>query len=149
ITVRATVLADAGADSSFGSGNDAITIASNGTLSYTGAGSSSNRAWTIGGTTAASASGSILNDGSGALTLSGAVDFDSAPGNSLTFGGSFSGVNALSGVVSGTGDIISDGAGTWVLSGANTREGAVIVESGTLRAGNASAFGTITGVTVN
>lgn len=142
VTVRASVLADAGTASSFGAGSDTIAITSNGTLSYTGAGGSSNRQWIIG-------AGSILNDGSGALTLSGAVDMGTAASNSFTLGGSFAGENTLSGIVSGKGTLISDGSGTWVLSGANTREGAVIVESGALRAANASAFGTLTGVTVN
>ncbi|MHA6644790.1 beta strand repeat-containing protein [Mesorhizobium sp. A623] len=142
ITVNASTVADIGSASSFGAGSGAISIANNGTLSYTGIGGSSNRQWTIG-------SGSILNDGGGALTLSGAVDLGTAANDGLTLGGSFAGINTLSGVVSGTGDLISDGAGTWVLSGTNTREGAIVVEDGTLRAVNASAFGTITVITVN
>ncbi|MBV2144988.1 autotransporter-associated beta strand repeat-containing protein [Falsochrobactrum sp. TDYN1] len=143
ITVRASVLADAGTASSLGAGTDPISISNKGTLSYTGTGGNSNRQWTI-------ASGNILNDGSGALTLSGGVNLDPlASNNSFTLGGSFAGVNTLSGVISGKGDLISDGAGTWALGAANTREGAVIVNSGTLRAGNAAAFGVLTGVTVN
>jgi fibronectin-binding autotransporter adhesin len=142
ITVRAPVLADAGANSSFGVSNEAISLTHNGTMSYTGAGGSSNREWTI-------ASGRILNDGSGALALTGAVDLGTTAANTFTLGGGFAGENTLSGVISGMSDIISDGAGTWVLGAANTRTGAVIVDAGTLRAGNAAAFGTMTGVTVN
>ena len=88
----------------------------------------------------------MSNNGSGALTLTGAV---SAPG-SLTLGGSYAATdNTVSGVISGAGTLISNGAGTWVLTGANTRSGAVTVQNGTLRAGSAQALGTVTGVTVN
>lgn len=142
VTVRAAVLANAGTASSFGAGAGAISIGGNGAMSYTGAGASSNRQWVVG-------AGSILNDGSGALALSGAVDLGAVANDSFTLGGSFAGENTLSGVVSGAGDLKSDGAGTWVLNGANTRTGAIIVENGTLRAGNAAAFGTTTGLTVN
>ncbi|MCA0014763.1 autotransporter-associated beta strand repeat-containing protein [Mesorhizobium sp. B292B1B] len=134
--VRAGVLANSGATSSLGAGT-AITI-SGGTVSYTGAGASSNRTLTLGGTSA------IRNDGTGALTLSGAT---SLTGN-LTLGGTFTGAdNAMSGVISGSGNLISSGNATWALTGANTRTGTVTVNGGTLRAGSASAFGTTTGIT--
>lgn len=139
VTVRGAVLADAGVASSFGMGNTAIVIDNNGVLSYTGAGASSDRPWNIG-------AGSLRNDGRGALALSGAVNLTSAGG--LTLGGSFAGANTLSGVMSGSGDLIGNGAGTWVLSGANTRSGALRVDAGTLQAGSATAFGTVTGITV-
>src|SRR5690606_35316436 len=45
--------------------------------------------------------------------------------------------------------LTSSGNGTWVLGGANTFTGSVTVNAGTLRAGNASAFGTPTGFIVN
>src|SRR5690606_26998354 len=61
VTVVAPVLAVAGAPSSFGSGS---TISmTNGTVSYTGSGGVTDRAWTSQGSTA------IRNDGSGALGL--------------------------------------------------------------------------------
>ncbi|MBZ9922178.1 autotransporter-associated beta strand repeat-containing protein, partial [Mesorhizobium sp. BR1-1-7] len=86
----------------------------------------------------------IRNEGTGALTLSGAT---SLTGN-LTLGGTFTGAdNAMSGVISGSGNLISSGNSTWVLTGANTRSGTVTVNGGTLRAGSASAFGTTTGIT--
>jgi fibronectin-binding autotransporter adhesin len=152
LTVRASTLADAGVNSSFGTGAaGGITIASGAVLSYTGDGDSSNRAWTIGGSTAGlGANGSILNDGTGALALTGTVAFDPIANNSLTLGGLYTGAsNTISGVISGIGNLVSNGAGTWTLSGANTHTGAITVNGGTLRAGNASAFGTTTGVTVN
>ena len=141
--VQASVLADIGTASSLGTGTNINVNA--GTLSYTGSGASSDRTWTI------NAASSILNNGSGALDLSGDLSFSTSSPNpdNLTLGGSFSGVNSVSGVISGNGNLVSDGAGTWVLSGANTYTGTVTVDNGILRAGNASAFGNTTGFTVN
>jgi fibronectin-binding autotransporter adhesin len=141
-TTRAPVLADVGLNSSFGTGSAApgglMTIGA-AVLSYTGTGASTNRAWDIN-------TGTISNDGSGALTLTGNVNLLSH----LTLGGSYTGSdNTVSGVISGTGNLISNGPGTWVLSGANTRSGAITVQNGTLRAANAQAFGTTTGITIN
>src|SRR5690606_36066309 len=140
--VKASVLANGGVASSLGAGAGASLRG--GTLSYTGTGSASDRTWEVSG-----ASG-ILNDGNGALNLTGNATF--LPGNpvdSLTLGGSFAGENTFSGVLSGAGALTSSGNGTWVLGGANTFTGSVTVNAGTLRAGNASAFGTPTGFIVN
>jgi len=151
VTVRASVLADTGEVSSFGTGTaGGISISNGSVLSYIGGGASSNRAWTIGPAPSATGfGGALLNDGTGALALSGAVALTPSTHNGLLLGGSFAGTNTLSGVISGNGKLGSSGSGTWVLSGANTRTGAIVVEGGTLRADNASAFGTTTGVTVN
>ncbi|CDX31025.1 Outer membrane autotransporter barrel domain [Mesorhizobium sp. SOD10] len=134
--VRAPVLADIGVASSLGAGSN-IGIGNLGQLSYTGAGASSNRTWSTSG------AATILNDGSGALSLSGNAAISSG---TLTFGGSFGGTSSFSGVISGTGNVGSSGSGTWVLDGASTRTGTISVSGGTLRAGNASAFGTTTGI---
>ena len=141
--VHAPVLADIGAASSLGVGSDILL--NSGTLSYTGAGGSSNRLWTANGVSM------ILNDGSGTLSLTGDLAFNpsSPASDSLTLGGSFTGASLLSGRISGNGDLIADGAGTWVLSGANTFVGSVTIESGTLQAGSTSAFGAMTGLSVN
>src|SRR3546814_17271631 len=61
-------------------------------------------------------------------------------------GGTYAGTNTFSGVISGTGNLINTGSSVWELSGANTREGTITVDGGTLRAGSATAFGTITGI---
>ena len=140
-TVEAPVLANIGDNSSFGTGTGGGggLISVGGVLSYTGTGASTDRAFSF-------SNGTLSNDGSGALTLTGAV---SAPAG-LTLGGSYTASdNTVSGVISGAGTLSSDGAGTWVLTGANTRSGAVTVQNGTLRAGSAQALGTVTGVTVN
>jgi fibronectin-binding autotransporter adhesin len=140
--VEVASLADAGTASSLGAGT---TVALNvGTLSYTGAAAASNRTWTVSGAS------SLLNDGTGALTLGGGLSFVAGGAvDTLTLGGSFSGENTFAGVISGAGDIVSDGAGTWVLGGANTYVGATTVTSGTLRAGSANAFGAAGRTTVN
>ena len=132
--VEASVLADAGDASSLGAGSTVGLTA--GSLRYTGVGGASNRDWIISG------AGNILNDGTGALDLSGGAAF--APGGAadiLTLGGSFAGENSFSGVISGVGNIVSNGSGTWVLGGANLFTGNVTVTAGTLKAGNADAFG--------
>jgi fibronectin-binding autotransporter adhesin len=138
--VRVSKLADGGVTSSLGVASNISLLG--GTLSYTGTATSSNRTWTVGSTS------TISNDGSGALTLSGGATLNA--GSTLTFGGSYTGgVNTFSGVISGTGNLGSSGTATWVLTGANTRTGTIKVDGGTLRAGNAQAFGTVTDVTVN
>ncbi|WP_443969467.1 autotransporter-associated beta strand repeat-containing protein [Sphingobium sp. CR28] len=140
--VKASVLADIGAVSSLGAGTN-ITL-STGSLSYTGTGSSSNRVWIANG------AGGILNDGTGALNLSGAATFAvGGAADSLTLGGTFSGENIFSGAISGAGNLIGNGAGTWVLGGASDFTGSVTVNAGTLKAGTASAFGAATGFIVN
>lgn len=151
VTVRAGSLADTGVASSFGTGvAGGIAIYSDSVLSYTGSGSSSNRDWTIGPAVATGGmGGTISNDGTGALALSGAVEFAAGTPGGLRLGGSYAGVNTLSGVISGNGALGSRGSGTWVLTGANTRTGSIVVDGGTLRAGSARAFGTTTGITVN
>ncbi len=142
--IRVGKLADIGAASSLGAGT--TIVLNNGTLSYIGAGDASNREWLVNGATNA-----IRNDGTGALTLSGALAFNAGTPNpdTLTFGGSYAGTNIFSGVMSGTGNIVADGAGTWVLGGANAQRGSVTVNNGTLRAGIAGAFGNATGFVVN
>jgi fibronectin-binding autotransporter adhesin len=143
VKVAAPVLADAGTISSLGTGSN-INLTGGGTLSYIGTGNSSNRTWTADGSVG------ILNEGTGALTLSGGLSFVSnSTADTLTFGGTYAGTSIFSGVISGTGTVASNGSTTWQLSGANTFTGPVLVNGGTLQAGSASAFGALSGVTVN
>ncbi|MBR2173181.1 autotransporter-associated beta strand repeat-containing protein [Sphingopyxis sp.] len=140
--VRAAVLGDTGVVSSLGTGS---TIGLGvGALSYVGTGSSSNRSWVVHGTSG------IQNDGTGALDLSGNMSFVAGGiADSLTLGGSFAGENQFSGVISGVGGLVSNGSGTWVIGGANNFTGNVTVTSGTLKVGNAAAFGPANGLIVN
>lgn len=134
ITVVAPVLADTGVNSSFGTGST-INLA-DGTLSYTGATTTSDRTWAGQGAVA------IRNDGTGSLTLSGPLSFVvGGVADTLTLGGSSAGTNTFSGEISGIGDLVADASGIWVLDGANTYTGSITVQNGTLRAGTAQAFG--------
>ncbi|WP_051885422.1 autotransporter-associated beta strand repeat-containing protein [Lysobacter antibioticus] len=137
VTVSASTLANTGVASSLGSsGGIGIT---NGVLSYTGAGASSNRAWGLN-------NGTINSDGSGALSLSGTLGLT----NTGTLGGSFVGAdNFFTGVMSGAGGLAKSGASTWVINGVNTYTGSTTVNGGTLRAGNTSAFGASSGAVIN
>lgn len=140
--VKAAVLADTGAVSSLGAGS---TIGlSIGALNYVGTGNSSNRSWVVHGTSG------IQNDGTGALDLSGNASFVAGGiADSLTLGGSFTGESRFSGVISGAGNLNSNGSGTWIMGGANSFTGNVTVTSGTLKVGNAAAFGPANGLIVN
>ncbi len=133
--VEAARLAHAGVASSLGAGSS---TSISGTLSYSGAGASTNRTWSL--------SGTLDNDGTGALALSGGMGL----GGTATLGGTFTGAdNVISGVISGAGNLRGAGNGTWVISGANTYTGQTIVDSGTLRAGSADAFTSSTRFQVN
>ncbi|MBR7654434.1 autotransporter-associated beta strand repeat-containing protein [Brucella oryzae] len=151
VTLHIGSLTDAGTASSLGTGTaGGISLLNGSVLSYRGVASSSNRNWTIGPAASAGGIGGVIsNDGTGELTLSGTVQFAAGNYNGLTLDSSYSGVNTLSGIISGSGTLASRGSGTWTLTGANTRSGAIVVDGGTLRAGHASAFGTTSGVTVN
>ncbi|UJB19606.1 MULTISPECIES: autotransporter-associated beta strand repeat-containing protein [Lysobacter] len=138
--VQAGTIADSGVASSLGAGT-IINLSASGTLSYTGTGASSNRNWQIDG-------GTLSNDGSGALALSGSMLLANAL--TATLGGSYTGAdNVAAGVISGGGNLRSEGAGTWVLTGANTYTGSTVVDGGVLRAGTAAAFGASTIAQVN
>ena len=145
VTVKASVLANSGSNSSFGTGtaSKVIAITSGGALSYTGGAASSNFTFNLTG------AGTISNDGTGALSLTGATSFAATGTNTLTLGGSYTGTNTLSGVVSSNGSVVMNGAGTWVLGGANTYTGTTTVQGGTLTAGSTQAFGSSTGLVVN
>ncbi|MBZ9850374.1 autotransporter-associated beta strand repeat-containing protein [Mesorhizobium sp. CA14] len=140
-TVKVGTLANAGVNSSLGSGAS-ISLGNGSVLSYTGGAVGLDRTWSVSGT------GTLQSDGTGALTLNGATTL--VAGSTFTLGGSYTGAdNTVSGVISGSGGLASTGNATWVLTGANTRTGAITVNGGTLRAGNASAFGTTTGITTS
>lgn len=140
--VNAAVLADTGVVSSLGAG--ATIGLSAGALRYVGTGNSSNRSWVVHGTSG------IQNDGTGALDLSGNMSFVAGGiADSLTLGGSFTGENRFFGAISGAGGLVANGSGTWVIGGANNFTGNVTVTSGTLKVGNAAAFGPANGLIVN
>lgn len=143
ISVFAPVLTDIGTASSFGVGTAGGINLVNGAVRYTGGATSSNRAFTSDGAT------TLANDGSGALALSGAVNFVAGGVDTLTLGGSYSGSNTLAGTLAGTGNLQMNGAGRWVLQGNNSYAGTTTVQAGTLVAGSSSAFGLSKGLVVN
>ncbi|CDX29442.1 Outer membrane autotransporter barrel domain (modular protein) [Mesorhizobium sp. ORS 3359] len=146
VTLKVNSLANTGSASALGTGTGgSITIQSGSVLSYTGTGATSNRVWVVDG------DGTIRSDGSGALSLSGAVTFTSGgPAENFTLSGNFAGTNTLSGAISGTGSLLSDAASTttWVVTGSNSYSGSTIVNGGTLRAGSSQAFGPATNTVV-
>lgn len=106
-------VANGGASSPLGAGTSISlgAAATSGELEYTGATASTNRTASLGA-------------GGGSVDVT----------NSLTN-------LTLAGVISGAGNLAKEGAGSLTLSGANNFTGTVNVNSGTMVAGNASAFG--------
>ncbi|WP_375196824.1 autotransporter-associated beta strand repeat-containing protein [Sphingobium sp.] len=140
--VNVASLANAGVASALGAGTQ-ISLSA-GILNYVGGTAGSDRTFVSDGAVG------IRNSGTGALTLSGPLSFlATGAADTLTFGGSYAGTNEFSGVITGTGMLGSTGTSIWRLTGANTRSGAIALDGGTLQAGNASAFGKVTGATVN
>jgi autotransporter-associated beta strand protein len=135
-TLKVTALADAGMASSIGSAGDAAAnlVINGGILNYTGAGSSSNRLFSIG-----SAGGTIDASGSGAVVFSGvdAMGFNGQAGaRTLTLTGNNAGLNTI---VPALGDfsltdktsLTKTGTGTWVIAPNNGRTGLSGVINGT------------------
>ncbi len=125
--------------------NGTISIAGTGILQYTGAGSTSDRAFTLTG------SGATLDaSGSGAFNLSGGGIGGATFGLNLT-GNS---VGILSGVIATTsGTLTKNGTGTWSLFGLNTYTGKTTINTGALNittiqnvSGGASSLGAPTSV---
>jgi fibronectin-binding autotransporter adhesin len=142
VTVEAKKFANTGAASSLGAGGtNLINLFNGSTLSYTGSGDASDRDW-------AAVNGTLRNDGTGALALSGDIGFG---GGTFTLGGSYVGASTLSGVISAPGNLIMNGAAgnVWELTGANSFTGTTTIQSGTLRLGNTAALGNNRGVIVN
>ncbi len=136
-----------------------------GTLRYAGSGAqSTDRLFSIG--SADNGGGGATLDASGttsADTMSflgaGAIGFTGMTGagtsgaeagfRTLTLTGTNSGANTLASVigdqtaVTGATSLVKSGTGTWVVTGNNTFTGGTTLSAGTLRAGHASAFGSL------
>lgn len=90
----------------------------------------------------------------GAGSLLKLVDGSSFGSGAVTDNGvlllNFSGSIALANTINGSGQLEQDGAGLLVLNGANTFGGGTVINSGTVRLGNAKGLGATTGdLTVN
>ncbi len=111
-----------------------------GTLEYTGSGQTTTRTFQMGDTTAADTStGTILNDGSGALIFSAANFNPTISGitgtRTLTLGGTNTGANEIQGIIqnnaaTGLVAVTKSGIGTWTLSGTNTYTGVTTLSGG-------------------
>jgi autotransporter-associated beta strand protein len=154
-TLSVNTLKDFGTDSSVGKGNGTTYIqlgtgSTNGTLTYTGGATSSNRTFRVGSTIAGeTGGGTIRNDGSGALVFT-ATTFNAPSGGvtanrTLTLGGTNADANTISGAignsVSGWIGLTKADAGTWILSGTNTYSGNTTISGGILQIGGAGKLG--------
>jgi len=112
------------------------------TLTYTGDGDTSNRRIDLVGTTGG---GTITNNGTGALNLSGGVLNAGSGAKTFTLSGTSTDLNTLSGIIQEGGNgalaVSKSGAGTWVLSGANTYTGATTINGGILVVTNDQSLG--------
>ncbi len=144
-TLSVSSVSNIGTSSQIGRGNssqDAITLVGS-TFLYTGAAGSTNRRFSI-----APAGGTILNDGTGALQITGSGNIGSngiAAGTTvrtLTLGGTYNGDanvfgNNIVDYVAGTAtNLAKSGAGIWALTGSNTYSGTTAINAGTLQVGN-------------
>ncbi len=133
-------------------GTRTLTLAGTGTNTFTGPITVSGGGLTIAGTGGASLPGSVTVGpgtsltvaGSGAVTLSGALNLN--PGGTLTYNRSDS--VACICALSGGGSFIQQGTGVLSLTADNSAfDGPIMVNAGTLKAGSATALGSINGAT--
>ncbi|VGO19801.1 beta strand repeat-containing protein [Pontiella sulfatireligans] len=113
-----------------------------GTLEFTGGTGTIDNAIRVGSTTAGTGGGTILANGSGAVTFSAntATHADASGARTLTLGGSNTDDNTFSGAIYNTDSdsevsLTKADSGTWVLGGANGYTGTTTVEEGTLKLG--------------
>ncbi|MHC1703483.1 MAG: autotransporter-associated beta strand repeat-containing protein [Tenuifilaceae bacterium] len=141
-TLSVNTIADAGTNSSVGTGSTtpAISIGATGILQYTGTGHSSDRVINL-----TADGGTVDASGSGLITLSGGV---TGITNNLVLTGTGAGIQ--SGVINTTnGTLTKNGIGTWTLSGTNTFTGGATLSSGTLNINNTQALGASGTFTIN
>ncbi len=137
--VNVSSIGNSNASSQLGAG--AVTL-NGGTLNYTGSGETSARQFTYG-----LSSGTIQNNGSGALTLSGAPLYSATNAvRTITLAGSNTNDNTFSGLIAnnGTGVVAlsKSGAGKWILSNNNTYTGVTTISGGTLAVSSIGNGGT-------
>jgi len=144
-------IANSGAASAVGAGST-IAIGSNttsGTLTYTGAGDTTNRTLDLSG------SATINANGGGALVFANNLTVSGTAVKSLTLSGTNTGNNEIRGIIAdytatvlAKTSLFKTGSGTWIISGANTYTGGTLISDGILKTGSNN---TITGgaITIN
>jgi autotransporter-associated beta strand protein len=156
-TLNVATIADSGS-SNLGLGTSIRlgNTSTNGTLNYTGAGSTTSRTVQIGNNTGTPAAGdtggaTIQSNGSGALVFT-ATNFNTtgltgslATSRTLTLGGANTGANEIRGVIANglstmVTNLAKEGNGTWMLSGANSYTGTTTINAGTLKLGAANVL---------
>lgn len=145
-TVSFSTFGTPGVSGPFGSGTSPIVLGSSeydGTLLYTGSGTSSSRRFDLYGDYG---NGVIVNNGTGALALSGNVSASGMGSKFFVLGGNNTGNNVFSGTLANSGGgntgLKKQGAGTWTVSGNSSFSGDVVIEQGTLAAASLANSGT-------
>ena len=157
-TLQVTTLADGGSNSSIGaSGNGAgnLLLGNGATLRYAGASASTDRRFTINGTSAGH--GASLNaSGTGAISFTNTASPSYGTTNqtrTLTLTGTNTGDNTLAANIAnnGTGavSLAKTDIGTWVLSGTNTYTGTTTISGGVLQAIQGTGIATNSGISLN
>ena len=144
-------LANAGRPSCIGT--DAILhVCNGGTLRYTGAGDSTDRALQLaGGTATFGYGGGIEQAGTGILTWAGSIYNSNNSTQTLTlFGDSASEAHVTGAIYNNQGSlgIRKDGSGTWALSGINAFTGPIAIDAGTLVLDATNAVGAAAAITM-
>ncbi|VVO51812.1 autotransporter-associated beta strand repeat-containing protein [Pseudomonas fluorescens] len=151
-TLAVDCLADGGSNSGTGSSSAAasnLVINNGATLSYGGAGQSSDRLFTLG-----AGGGSLDSSGTGALNLTNAGAIALAGTNvarTLTLNGTNTGNNTLSAQLDNNGTGVSSltkiGTGTWILTNNNSSyTGVTTISGGVLGVSKLSDGGTVSGI---
>jgi autotransporter-associated beta strand protein len=147
-TVSFSSIKNSGVASAAGAGS-IVETGYNNTMTYTGAGDSTNRTFAVLG----SGNDTLKNNGSGALVWTGVFTNTKLGASTLTLGGSNSLENGFQGALidsTAGGHILSVSkadAGAWKLSGNSSFTGATSVTAGTLLVGHANALGSTVGST--
>lgn len=144
-TLSVSTLANGNSTSSIGSSSSVATnlILNGGALTYTGAGNSTDRLFSLqsSSTINASGSGAVNFTGNGTMGFNG-----STAAKALTLTGTNTASNTLASLIAnntGATSVVKDGVGQWVLSNAgNSYTGGTSVNAGTMTYASKTAFGT-------
>lgn len=146
--LEADTIVNGASNSSIGASSSAAAnlIINGGTLRYVGSATISDRALSIG-----ASGGTIEASGSGTLDLmsAGTMGLVGSGTRTLTLGGSNTGVNAFSAIITDNGgnatSLVKAGVGTWSVGNINTYTGGTTINGGKLLVGfNSSGSGLIT-----